>query len=1099
MKGQQVSPRGAVGRRMLTCLQTIDIGRLTSDPVFLVPGGFIAVTGQGPVDSNESSKTTFEAALSLVHGDPGWRQTSPQFSSYAAELLFNPPNAPAGSRVRADTGFIAAVFAGTDDSSGGMPAEENHLTAWVRIRRHDDPAFEVAVTPGVRLACGGSHAARIEDAKRVWASLRGPKWGPQVYARALYGPGVSCLSYVSTRGGRSEQRTTLLGSDISQLTAEQIAWQLIDLAAMRHLFDNEAAQRVEFFRLSQQLREKEQEVGRAQEAVTAYTRQAEAISRRRQMLDQATVARDRHVARTVLQALDDLAQLHADREAAAADAEEAQQTVDAVIRRLEALDPAAVARQVARTADELAAARRARQPAAGRADQLRLDIQIVERDLQQATAAAAGWSGRAAAAVEAECSRAKTAAEDARAHAHLASQPRDDAAAHLDAVRHGQAGPAGQRLDQVPISWQLLDDAVEIADHARPLFDPLLVPFSGAICVDPSDHADAVLALAGMPGSMLVSGDGALPEGVISAPPGAGGLLAWLAAHGSLGDGAAGLPDIVTIVGGFDAPVTGRAAREAAAYAALTTAITAAGEARQQAEDASRAQETLTQELAAAQAEELRQDLTRRRDSLRAEAAAAADELAPLDEEFERADAAHRDAQAEQRKLDERRAEVAAHLATSRTQLTEQKGRISEIAVAAGRILITAWIRHLDTCAATPPDGLAGRAAGHDPLELPGEFTAMVRERADEILTGPPGEGHREIIARLESDLGVTASVVAARNQQTRAQLQGGDLDAVTHAALVDYHEQAASVDRRRARDSEEREVTALGGAITALRTAVDRQEYILSAALQRAETEHARLRDEYEHGYDEVHATDANLRNIQRSLEHQARGLFTRVSQRFNEIRYRDGSHGGLLEFQIIPPSLDVPRDTAPSERAAQAGWLLAVTPRWARRPPDGGVAEHVAYYEQANTAQYKLATVQLVLAALLANEDPIGRLLILDELGDGLGETHRERVLDALRRAAEETGITVLATVQDDIQDEAFSRCSEVLLLRYPSDSDLLNEPTYMFAGDRHGRAEQGLRALADTLTEARGPGWSALLAVYDAAEAAAAETERYLRDAG
>jgi hypothetical protein len=63
----------------------------------------------------------------------------------------------------------------------------------------------------------------------------------------------------------------------------------------------------------------------------------------------------------------------------------------------------------------------------------------------------------------------------------------------------------------------------------------------------------------------------------------------------------------------------------------------------------------------------------------------------------------------------------------------------------------------------------------------------------------------------------------------------------------------------------------------------------------------------------------------------------------------------------------------------------------------------------------------------------------------------------------------------------------------------SDLLNEPTYMFAGDRHGRAEQGLRALAGALTEARGPGWSALLAVYDAAEAAAAETERYLRDAG
>ena len=165
MRSSEVAGRGAVGRRVLTCLQTIDVGRLTSDPVFLVPGGFIAVTGQGPVDSNESSKTTFEAALSLVHGDPGWRQTSPQFSAYAAELLFNPPNAPAGARVRADVGFIVAVFAQAGQPEANMAGDADPLTVWVRIRRHDDPAFEATVTPGVRLARGSSNAARIEDAE----------------------------------------------------------------------------------------------------------------------------------------------------------------------------------------------------------------------------------------------------------------------------------------------------------------------------------------------------------------------------------------------------------------------------------------------------------------------------------------------------------------------------------------------------------------------------------------------------------------------------------------------------------------------------------------------------------------------------------------------------------------------------------------------------------------------------------------------------------------------------------------------------------------------------------------------------------------------
>ena len=68
------------------------------------------------------------------------------------------------------------------------------------------------------------------------------------------------------------------------------------------------------------------------------------------------------------------------------------------------------------------------------------------------------------------------------------------------------------------------------------------------------------------------------------------------------------------------------------------------------------------------------------------------------------------------------------------------------------------------------------------------------RAGAGQVLARTTGLGsHREIL-RLESDLGVTAKVVTARKEQTRAELDGGDLDAVTHAALVDYHEQAASV-----------------------------------------------------------------------------------------------------------------------------------------------------------------------------------------------------------------------------------------------------------------------------------------------------------------
>jgi hypothetical protein len=70
---------------------------------------------------------------------------------------------------------------------------------------------------------------------------------------------------------------------------------------------------------------------------------------------------------------------------------------------------------------------------------------------------------------------------------------------------------------------------------------------------------------------------------------------------------------------------------------------------------------------------------------------------------------------------------------------------------------------------------------------------------------------------------------------------------------------------------------------------------------------------------------------------------------------------------------------------------------------------------------------------------------------------------------------------------------------VLRYRSEAELLNEPTYMFAGDLRGDGEAALVPLADALAAGRGPGWSSLLAVYDAAAAANAAARRAARHAG
>src|SRR5580704_1699963 len=85
---------GVIGTRQLVAVQTFDIARLTAHPVAIIPGTFIAVTGKGPIDSNESGKTSFLSAVSLLLGDPEWRITGTGAASVEA-LLFEPVTAGA--------------------------------------------------------------------------------------------------------------------------------------------------------------------------------------------------------------------------------------------------------------------------------------------------------------------------------------------------------------------------------------------------------------------------------------------------------------------------------------------------------------------------------------------------------------------------------------------------------------------------------------------------------------------------------------------------------------------------------------------------------------------------------------------------------------------------------------------------------------------------------------------------------------------------------------------------------------------------------------------------------------------------------------------
>jgi ABC-type hemin transport system ATPase subunit len=123
--------------------------------------------------------------------------------------------------------------------------------------------------------------------------------------------------------------------------------------------------------------------------------------------------------------------------------------------------------------------------------------------------------------------------------------------------------------------------------------------------------------------------------------------------------------------------------------------------------------------------------------------------------------------------------------------------------------------------------------------------------------------------------------------------------------------------------------------------------------------------------------------------------------------------------------------------------------------------------YDNQANTAQEKLATVQLVLAALLAAPNPRGRVLVLDELGDSLGLSHRREVLREISQTAQAKGVTVLGTCQDSVLGDAASFCGELVYFEYPSLTEALNRPTRMFGFDDNG---ERVELTSEALTSGR-----------------------------
>ncbi|MEU9891206.1 hypothetical protein [Sphaerisporangium sp. NPDC051011] len=197
----------------------------------------------------------------------------------------------------------------------------------------------------------------------------------------------------------------------------------------------------------------------------------------------------------------------------------------------------------------------------------------------------------------------------------------------------------------------------------------------------------------------------------------------------------------------------------------------------------------------------------------------------------------------------------------------------------------------------------------------------------------------------------------------------------------------------------------------------------------ERRENLISRLRDEA--------STNAEvLQGIQEMLERHIERVLKQISEAYNDLDLKRGGSGADLDFDNIRPE-------------GASDWRWRVTPRW-RRTRTGSL---ISYRETANGAQVKVQAIQLVLAAMLADSDPHGRVLVLDELGNSLGEVNRRDVLTALSRVAKERQVTILGTCQDSVLTDAADHCGHLLWFEHATTAETYNQPTRAWGYDNNG----------------------------------------------
>ncbi|WP_261808433.1 chromosome partitioning protein ParA [Nonomuraea sp. C10] len=1023
-----------VGDRVLVAVQAVNISRLSTHPVPVVPGTLIVVAGAGPKDSNGAGKSSFIASITALLGDEQWRFASG--AKTVSELLFNAELASgAGARqwASAGHGYIVGVFApaagtesldaytvdpGDDDGElfGVAGRPDAPLTVWLRVNQ-EAPHLEIRWREGVRLAAAPSEAERVARADEIWASLPRSAGRRDVVARdltkVLYGDRVRCVSFLST-SVRSKVATNLLSQPLNEISPERVFEAIAALTGLdaeleqeREARRDEHAKRVRAAQAAERLAEFETE---SRALLSTFDRRDQA----RVGLAGALRCWQGRQARKLADAAAKDSALAAELAGHQAAGETAAEAIAEVKAEIATLKDDTLDRRVTEARKELAAlqARAAkldadRAVAENSADELRGRIPALEETRRFA-------DGRDVPAAEGELRESRLRLNEALKALGVADQEVASARAALD---DAEGGPAAAQLDAlagagVPASGLL--DALDVAEQARD--HATSAPPSTSGRASAGGRTGSLADAAGVTGG-AAGGGLALDE-----------LRNWPGEHavivdaGRLTEAAEALRELpgsvlvsaagVSVVGAFDGVATGREARIKAAEQRLNRAVdsqdTAAEAVRDAEETVTLAQRRLDGAKAGVRLEELERRLTGQRARL-GELAAALEELTPRVAEAERETAAL-DFRARTRDLEIERLE------SRRRQLDGERARARE-----QETRVTAEREALKLGALTAEWGGTAESAAEWLGELPeeerprtaDEWWRVAERRLDQALRDTFPEEDAEVPEELRFLLAERGGS-AAREQATFAGVCG---------ALASYLRGQEEYEKHQRRQIEAQLVSRQRDLAAADKGA---EEAAQSTAVHRA------------------------------ALSAAIKARLERVAEEFEKLDVSYGGYGATLEFPVPPAPAD------PEQR-----WQWRVTPKWRRGEGQG----FVPYNRRANTALMDEKAVKLVCAAAIASSGGGHLCLVLDELGRNLGKEHRREAVALFRRIGETYGITVIGALQDDMEPYAIDACGQYVKLRRSSDAMPYNEPPVIVGHDQHADRVKALAAYVDRSGEQPG----------------------------